>query len=562
MNFELPRSSFVPFPVTRIAAPRLLWTNPSIVQEWVQPTTFWCVPHPGDDPSAFGAEQRPMFADRYGGKGVGANGGSGRSAVDASLQVKGVGRTPLVGQSSDPEYSHGGMTLSEAVREAIWSEIYAGTTPFGSVKSLAIVATGTKTYLESDRRSKSATRVLLLRERAIRPAHFMRAPNFSPEPEPGLHQARADVVRTRDSVRALVECVDKLRLESCTATTLMDVLLDAVLRFAAQIAATRAKRIPHGSLNCSNIAMDGRLIDFGTATSLSDFGPAMTSVGKFPFWREDLALLPSIRNLVFSFGRYAGGKMGREVVHGEQHLVETFSRALEDRTAVEMVKLTGLTERQASAIPLSCRAQFAAVAEGITALRGGAPFLLEEMPTSMGGAAHLPTVLALLACSSSHQAAAGSLAALGLSPGQTSSLVDSYARLRPADPSAQGSSAFHPWDQAEPVSRSWRALNALRLSLPHRRLHRLQLARDITADLQQGGTDWQRFIDDRATAGVRSLADTQSVDAQVLADAIASIRQAGSEGGAASTGPAAWRATVQVAREWLEKGRLPAGFPS
>ncbi|MDH0863931.1 protein adenylyltransferase SelO family protein [Mitsuaria sp. GD03876] len=552
MHFELPRASFAAFPVTRLRAPKVLWTTPDRAAAAALPDSFWCVPHPDDDPAAFADERRLAFADKYGGRGVGANGGSGRSALDGPFQVKGIGRTPLIGESSDPDFAHGGLTLSEAVREAVWSEVYAAALPWGSVRSLAIVATGTTTFLESSRSTRSATRALLLRERAVRPAHFMRAPNFFP-PGAGLRTHLEDVARTRDSVRALVECLHGESPGRPSAPRLVDVLLDTVHRFAAQIAAARAKRIPHGSLNCSNIAMDGRLIDFGTATALSDFGPAVTSVGKFPFWQEDQAMLLSLRNLVFTMSRYAGDPSGPEVARSGPRLVEAFHAALADRTAIELVKLTGRTEAEALAVPGALRQRFSDAALAVTPLHGAAPFLLDEMPRRMGGHGHLPMLLALLACAESPACAARELDAHGVSGPAIARLVDACFSLEDdarAEPAQRRS------------ARRWRALNALRLAAPLPRLVRVQLARDITAELRGGAPDWQRFIDERVAHGAWALADTrpdEDAASRALWSHIQDETRPVDAGHRARV--RAWKPAIDLARS-LTRGTWPDGGPA
>jgi hypothetical protein len=48
-------------------------------------------------------------------------------------------------------------------------------------------------------------------------------------------------------------------------------------RAAQQLAALYCNRIVHGGLSASNISLDGRLLDFGMTTSVSDFGPIITS---------------------------------------------------------------------------------------------------------------------------------------------------------------------------------------------------------------------------------------------------------------------------------------------
>ena len=58
------------------------------------------------------------IADRYGGAGIGHNGGSGRNAVVGDLQIKGVGRTPLVSPETLPSVLDQGRLMDGLSPEA------------------------------------------------------------------------------------------------------------------------------------------------------------------------------------------------------------------------------------------------------------------------------------------------------------------------------------------------------------------------------------------------------------------------------------------------------------
>ena len=53
--------------------------------------------------------------DRYGGSGIGKNGGSGRCAIINGVQIKGVGRTQLAVSDDDLWHSYGGLNLQDAI---------------------------------------------------------------------------------------------------------------------------------------------------------------------------------------------------------------------------------------------------------------------------------------------------------------------------------------------------------------------------------------------------------------------------------------------------------------
>src|SRR5690348_8288649 len=140
----LPSSSFVPFTAWRLTHPNVVWANEDADQSLDVLEHAFCGLIEDEPVSAFSAESREYFAERYGGRGVGLNGGGARCGTTGLVQIKGIGKTPLVGvKSTEAEHSYGGASLQEAVREALWGEICHIALPFGAVRSFGIIETGT-----------------------------------------------------------------------------------------------------------------------------------------------------------------------------------------------------------------------------------------------------------------------------------------------------------------------------------------------------------------------------------------------------------------------------------
>ena len=123
---------------------------------------------PGDKPTM------KVFADRYGGTGIGGNGGSGRAAFfdTRNLHVKGIGLTPLAKVDKDDfQHSHGGAPMREGFLEAIWGEVNDNLFTAGSTQVLAVIDTGDYTQWEDGTKEK---RALIIRAgRQLRPGHLM-----------------------------------------------------------------------------------------------------------------------------------------------------------------------------------------------------------------------------------------------------------------------------------------------------------------------------------------------------------------------------------------------------
>jgi hypothetical protein len=118
--------------------------------------------------------------ERYGGRGASGNGGGVRCGWIGDLTIKGIGRSDLAGQDAPFWHSYGGCSLPEAIREAIWGDVYDAALPYGAVRVEAIITTGTQVPLHDaeDFGGEMCPRALILRRPFLRPAHYMRSMLF------------------------------------------------------------------------------------------------------------------------------------------------------------------------------------------------------------------------------------------------------------------------------------------------------------------------------------------------------------------------------------------------
>jgi hypothetical protein len=314
---SLGKGAVVPFEAHRLARPRVVLlvrdlvdlSDAEIVERFA-----WAVAMPRDPAGTFTAGSRTLFAERYGGEGIGFHGGGVRVGSEGEFQIKGIGQNPLAGEGSLLDYSHGGMSLFEGIQEAIWGEVFHRALPFGAVRSPAVLATGSPCWWVTDRWGADALRErygddvylprgLMVRQVAIRPAHFERAMLHRP-PAALAATLSPDVERVRAAIGALPDVLplppgaedlpgaERLRLGA----------VEMARRFAEQGAAAKSKRLIHGNISPSNICLDGRWIDFGSVTALPGWGDV---AGYGPFWDDSELYAKMFATLCFNIRKYS-----------------------------------------------------------------------------------------------------------------------------------------------------------------------------------------------------------------------------------------------------------------
>lgn len=255
---------------------------------------------------------KQFFAERYGGAGIGTNGGGARCGTDGEWIVKGMGSNQLQGAESTFWYGHGSLPLVDAVTEAIWAKILNHALPYGSIEAPAVIATGRQSWTRGRDGSHDAhPGSLLVREATVRLGSFERAVFFKPAKMCGDSSTRTaakiDVVRTKTAINYLpsylsINAANSLAVDEPSPDSIVERLCGVFRRIAMQSAAASSKRIMHGALTGSNISIDSRWLDLGCVTGLRDFG--IDASFKPSMWREYRAISPSIRNILFYLKKY------------------------------------------------------------------------------------------------------------------------------------------------------------------------------------------------------------------------------------------------------------------
>lgn len=357
---RLPATSFLTMKTRRLRRPHLVWKSSLHEALPEESTSLFCSPLPGEPADIYLDQEREALVDLYGGSMLGTAGGSGRSATFGRFQLKGVGVTPAVAHDGEFYHSTGTLPLADACREAIFSEAFSIALPFGVVPVLSVWRTGA-TYPEQGDLGRRQ-RALLARPFAARPAHFLRNPSFLAGQRSAGEQAPGwtiDALRTRSALNTLADHFrDLLGMPAeCAANDdLVDpAVLDAGLRmiarrYAAQCAAAFAKRLSHGSLTCSNLALDGRFVDFGSACYVPQYQRVARSAHWTDSWTEARAPISTIVTLRHHMARYLALRKGPPLAT-ETELVQLYEGCLADRLSVEMAKMAGYTEDLVATCP-------------------------------------------------------------------------------------------------------------------------------------------------------------------------------------------------------------------
>lgn len=313
---SLPGISFSSFDTFRLKGVELVWFNNDLLKKYnldgskEEIETFllneysYVLPNYADSNRLIFNECKTFWADRYGSRHEVCNGGSARCGFDGAFQVKGIGVTPLVAQNMSKSHSHGKLFLDEAISEAIWGEICHQHLPFGSIRTLAIIKTNVQEGFSYSDNCPKKPCALAIREFSIRPAHFERATFFWPFPE-YISLRNDDTARVKECINYLPRSFGLSDSILSSKKELFDCLKNFVLRIAKQIAYSRVKGIPHGSLTSSNIGIDGRFLDFGTITAVPDFGNYVIANGVGAVWDDHLLITQWLKNLFVNIEKYS-----------------------------------------------------------------------------------------------------------------------------------------------------------------------------------------------------------------------------------------------------------------
>jgi len=311
---DLGPHALVPFVARRLKRARVVWINERFwlghgvdildpvergaLETWLLDTYACCVPA-DVAPEEMEGPDRIFYADRYGASGGATHGGSGRCGINGRLNVKGIGRTPLVAAADvvNTQHSHGCVWLDEAIREALAGEICAAEYPHGAVPVVAVIDCGIRHKIAEW--SFTGHRALIIRPNFVRLAHLQRSTFFGSAGTPQSDQ-HLDAQRTRDAVLNVwgpSHRRDTLGIQTKTLAQSME-------RFADQVAFSYVHRFYFGGISSSNLAIDGQVVDFGAFTFVPSWAKTIYNDELPRYGDEAASIRVLLQSLTFFQDKY------------------------------------------------------------------------------------------------------------------------------------------------------------------------------------------------------------------------------------------------------------------
>jgi len=240
-----------------------------------------------------------LHAEMYGGVGVGKNLGGVRCGNLAEFQIKGIGKNLLAHNEAPQKHSNGTLSLLDGAIEAIYAQVLSRLLPHGVVSIFALSATGQqKAYCEysGDSDKHLTWGALLVRQQALRPAHFLRNASLSKEDSKYFI---SDYNRTKNMNL-------RMKKKFSSIKEFHSFLSHSLEKHAQQFAFSYIARIIHGGISPSNLTFEGSWLDLNTAGFLDTGKNYSVSERAIPFLSERKAISTIYKEFIYTFSKCNG----------------------------------------------------------------------------------------------------------------------------------------------------------------------------------------------------------------------------------------------------------------
>lgn len=307
LTLPIVKDDWIDFFAHKISDPKLIWFSSSnangldyltltlddVKKQFLEENSYAIASNSSFQNVLFDKNDKKLLkAERYGGTGIGFNGGGSRCGNTDSFQLKGVGANCLIGEGSDRLHSYGGLDAPAAIIETINSYVFGKILPLGVVKVHGLIWVGESAGFDITK-NEDCWGVLMVRDKCMRPAHLMRITDFTPTPE-------FKEIGINDVAR--VKRINKRLSASLGEHNKFIMALGKFLQNQAnQFGFARAARIMNGVISPSNCTFDGRWIDLNSCSMVnSGVNYSINS----QFYTEHEAPLAYAIELLHSYGKY------------------------------------------------------------------------------------------------------------------------------------------------------------------------------------------------------------------------------------------------------------------
>lgn len=290
-------------------------------------------------------------ADRYGGNGVGSNGGSGRALVYKDVLLKGSGSTPLIGGNADLGHSSGGAYLEEAVRETIFCSIFENECPGSVLPILGIIDCGEITFWPKSGMPSGERNVLIVRPSVLRMGHFDRA-RFFKHSDP-VFAGFEDAVRVKNVCDVALGDSDLIDVQRFFEQGLTNVI--------EQLAFGSVFGVQHNSLTSSNLTAVGGLLDFGASSAFPGWGAFHSATNEHSSVFSLLRVQWIFRSLAESITRYSSFPIYDFIVSITE--LDTLWSVLREKMISEMFYAIGFDDLSLKNMETGVRIEIAKILE-------------------------------------------------------------------------------------------------------------------------------------------------------------------------------------------------------
>ncbi len=268
-----------------------------------------------------------MYADRYGGDGLGPALGAGRAGFLSygNLYLKGIGFTPLFkhNDADDFAHSHGGVHLDDCLVEAVFGEVNANLFSRGSSRILAVIDQG---KVVTDPRGRRIPIGIAVRTGSqLRPAHLLTR----------LRSKYSQLDKFINITRASGQLVIRTYASTGRKSPDLKATMLRVIDDHAQTAAEAFRwRMIHGALSSSNMEISGAMLDLPTQSTQPRTAPVwLLQYADSSFGSEHTAralhLAPVYRKLIRNVPATDWARLNLEPISFRSAMNEAYDRHLQ-----------------------------------------------------------------------------------------------------------------------------------------------------------------------------------------------------------------------------------------